>query len=56
MKILNEKTAISEINGMGNYVNGFVKGVVDIKKRLVAIDAEMHYELSDYLKEEMDSD
>ena len=29
--------------------------MVDIEKELVALDAEMHYELADYLKESLDS-
>lgn len=31
---------------------GFVKGVVDLNQELVALDADMHYELADYLKEQ----
>jgi len=28
-----------------------VKGVVDLDKEFVALDADMYYELADYLKE-----
>lgn len=51
MIILAEKMTLKEISGINNFPNGFVKGVVDINKNLVAIDADMHFQLSDYLKE-----
>ena len=38
-----------------SFANGFVKGVVDLDKELVAPDADMHYELADYLKEKQGS-
>jgi hypothetical protein len=46
------KDDILEIN---TFQNGFVKGVVDIEEELVALDADMHYQLADYLKEKCDS-
>lgn len=52
MIILAERKTIKEILEIKVFPNGFVKGVVDLKKELVAIDAEMHYELADYLKEQ----
>ena len=38
-------------NGINFFANGFVKGVVDLNQELVALDADMHYDLADYLKE-----
>lgn len=55
MIILTEKKTMKEIAAMNIFQNGFVKGVVDLEKELVALDADMHYELSDYLKEQKDS-
>lgn len=52
MIILDKKYTIDEIKTINDFPNGFVKGVVDIDKKLVALDAEMHYELADYLKEQ----
>ena len=46
------KDDILEIN---TFQNGFVKGVVDIEEELVALDADMHYQLADYLKEKCES-
>lgn len=39
---------------MNDFHNGFVKGVVDLENELVALDADMHYELADYLKNNVD--
>jgi hypothetical protein len=36
-------------------LSGFVKGVVDVEKEIVALDADMHYELADFLKEKKGS-
>ena len=55
MKILDEKLTTQKINKNFADEEGFIKGVVDIEKNLVAIDAEMHYMLSDYLKTEKGS-
>lgn len=55
MIILTEKKTIKEITEMNTFQNGFVKTVVDLEKELVALDADMHYELSDYLKEQKGS-
>jgi hypothetical protein len=55
MIILEEKKTIKDIISIRDFPNGFVKGVVDIEKELVAIDADMHYELADLLKEERNS-
>ena len=55
MVILDRKYTIKGLYEINSFPNGFVKGVVDLDKELVALDAEMHYELADYLKEQRDS-
>lgn len=55
MIILTEKKTTTQILEMNNFPNGFVKGVVDLEQELVALDADMHYELADYLKEQCGS-
>lgn len=55
MIILDRKYSIKEIYEINSFINGFVKGVVDLDKELVALDADMHYELADYLKEQRGS-
>lgn len=55
MQVLTQKMTIADISSIRDFPNGFVKGVVDLEKRLVAIDADMHYELADYLKQQRDS-
>lgn len=55
MIILTEKKTLKELLEINNFPNGFVKGVVDLKQELVALDADMHFELADYLKEQQDS-
>lgn len=52
MFILNKKTTKHELKEKYHFSNGFVKGVVDIEQELVALDADMHYQLADYLREE----
>ncbi|MCM1282569.1 MAG: DUF5674 family protein [Muribaculaceae bacterium] len=55
MVILDKKYTIKELCKINSFINGFVKGVVDLDKELVALDADMHYELADYLKEQRGS-
>lgn len=55
MVVLTEKKTTKQILEMNNFPNGFVKGVVDLEQELVALDADMHYELADYLKEQCGS-
>lgn len=55
MIILAEKKTIKQIYEMNDFHNGFVKGVVDLENEVVALDADMHYELADYLKEQCGS-
>lgn len=50
MIILNKNYTISDLYEINTFPNGFVKGVVDLRQELVALDAQMHYELADYLK------
>lgn len=55
MIILDKKYTVKELNEINTFANGFVKGVVDLHQELVALDADMHYELADYLKEQRGS-
>lgn len=55
MIILDKQYKIKEICKINSFLNGFVKGVVDLTQELVALDADMHYELADYLKEQRGS-
>ena len=55
MVILDRKYTVKELYEINSFSNGFVKGVVDLDKELVALDADMHYELADYLKEQRGS-
>ena len=55
MIILEKRYTVKELNGINFFANGFVKGVVDLNQELVALDADMHYELADYLKEQRSS-
>lgn len=55
MIILDKKYTIKELYEINSFINGFVKGVVDLNKELIALDADMHYELADYLKEQKGS-
>lgn len=55
MFILDRKYTIKELQEINSFANGFVKGVVDLDKELVALDADMHYELADYLIEKQGS-
>ena len=56
MVILDRKYTVKELYKINSFANGFVKGVVDLNKELVALDADMHYELADYLKEQRGSE
>lgn len=51
MIILEHVYSKEDILVINTFQNGFVKGVVDVEKELVALDADMHYQLADYLKE-----
>lgn len=55
MIILSRKYTIDDIYEINTFPNGFVKGVVDLDQELVALDAEMHYELADYLRQQRGS-
>lgn len=55
MIILDKQYKIKEICKINSFLNGFVKEVVDLTQELVALDADMHYELADYLKEQRGS-
>lgn len=55
MIILDRKYTMKELSETNSFFNSFVKGVVDLDKELVALGADMHYELADYLKEQRGS-
>ena len=56
MIILSTPMSIAEIAKLNDFPNHFVKGVVDIAQGIVALDADMHYQLLDYLKEQKGSE
>ena len=56
MIILSKEMTLDEISELTVLPNGFIKGVVDIEKELVALEADMHYQLADYLKLERGSE
>lgn len=56
MIIIDNRILKEELVQTNKFPNGFVKGVVDIGKGIVALDADMHYELADYLKKECSSE
>lgn len=56
MVILREPVNVSEIRNLEGVQASFVKGVVDVNRGLIALDADMHYELADHLKEECGSE
>ena len=45
MIILEHVYSKEDILVINTFQNGFVKGVVDVEKELVALDADMHYQL-----------
>ena len=52
MQILNDKIKLSELNSTAQKMFGsLVKGTVDVKKEIVAIDAELHSDLAEFLVE-----
>lgn len=55
MVILDRQYQVKELYEINSFPNGFVKGVVDLEQELIALDADMHYELADYLKEQRNS-
>ena len=52
MKILEEEIKREDLKNAGNVLDGaMVKAVVDVKKEIIAIDAEMHADLEQFLLE-----
>lgn len=49
MKLVDKQINIEELKKMSEVFHGLVKGVVDIKKRVMVIDAAMHADLEKYL-------
>src|SRR3989339_711251 len=53
MKIVKDKIEITELKEMAKRMyENLVKAVVDIKKEIVAVDAEMHVDLEQFLIEQ----
>ncbi len=53
MKILNEKLSVAELKGMASSIFGdMVKGVVDVERGLLALDAQLHSDLEALLLKE----
>ena len=52
MKVVENKISIKELKGMSSKMFGnLVKGVVDIEKELLVVDAELHSDQEAYLLE-----
>jgi len=51
MKIIGKKIALSELEKMAHMFGNMVKGVVDVDKELIAVDAELHSDLEALLIE-----
>jgi hypothetical protein len=49
MKIIREKLSSEELNKMAALFGDFVKGVVDVERELIAVDAELHSDLESLL-------
>jgi len=50
MQIIYDTITIDDIKKMlGNFFDDMVKAVVDVERRIVAVDAEMHADLEQYL-------
>lgn len=51
MIVLTKKLTIQEVAELGYFPDNFVKGVVDTEQEIVALDAEMHIDLANFLKD-----
>jgi hypothetical protein len=50
MKLIEDTISIPELQDMSqNFFEGLVKGVVDIQKRLLVLDAELHVDQEQFL-------
>lgn len=57
MKVIKDKITTSELKEMSATFSGvFVKAVVDIEKEIMAVDAELHADLMEFLMEEEKSE
>ena len=57
MKIVKDYIEISELKKMSDDFSGvFVKSVVDIEKEIMAVDAELHADLMEFLMEKEKSE
>ncbi|OGZ69613.1 MAG: hypothetical protein A3F47_02465 [Candidatus Staskawiczbacteria bacterium RIFCSPHIGHO2_12_FULL_38_11] len=53
MKIINDNIGVAELKEMAKSFNGvFVKAVVDVEKKIMAVDAELHMDLANLLFEQ----
>lgn len=56
MKVVKDQVEISELKEMAKKMHGgFVKAMVDIENKIMAIDAPMHADLLDFLVEQEES-
>ena len=51
MKIIGKKITLSELEKLARMFGNMVKGVVDVDKELIAVDAELHSDLEALLIE-----
>jgi len=57
MKIVKEKIEVSELKEMSEKMFGsLVKAMVDVKKRIMAVDAPLHADLMEFLIEQEQSE
>lgn len=57
MKIVKDKIEISELKEMAKRMyENLVKAIVDIEKEIIAVDAEMHVDLEQFLIEKENSE
>lgn len=53
MQIVDKTISINELAGMSNKMfGGFVKAVVDIEKKIMVVDAELHADEEEFLLEQ----
>lgn len=57
MKIIKDNIEITELREMAKKMHGdFVKGMVDIEKEIISVDAPMHSDLFEWLMEQENSE
>lgn len=51
MKLIDKKVNLAELKKMSSQFGGLVKAVVDIKKEIMVVDADLHADEENYLLE-----